>query len=98
LNAAESVAVAECARTERCDLIGRGLRDESREDCLVRVRAKWLGQLNEKACANDVSLDACLRELRGEDCAVLFDQSRRAVVCRTENLLRVKVDSSTWLG
>jgi hypothetical protein len=69
--AVEAVADARCARAQRCNDIGPGLKYASRSDCTLSTRAEWSEELNRFDCqrgVNERALNACLRELSEGRC------------------------------
>lgn len=85
-SATESIAEARCARESRCENIGPDKKYTTMEDCMIRIREEWSGELSERQCPAGIDqrgLQACLDGVRQEECGNPFDTLSRVTACTT---------------
>jgi len=88
-SAVRAIARARCEREKRCDNIGADKSYLSSSACEEKIRADWSGDLNKYECPQGTSkdaLDACMNDIRAEDCGNPFDTLSRLTTCNAADI------------
>jgi hypothetical protein len=84
--AVERISAARCDREMRCGNVGAGKSYVSPEGCTTEVKGKTMNDLTTSACPrgiDEMQLDKCLADIKGERCENVLDALSRLANCRT---------------
>lgn len=88
-SAVRAIANARCDREQRCGNIGADKDFSSMNACEDKIRADWADDLNKYECPKGTvkaALDACLTEIRGEECGRPFQALSRMMKCSASDI------------
>jgi hypothetical protein len=84
-----AIIEARCDREVRCENVGPEKRYLTRAACVEQVRDKSQNKLNAKECPGGVdakALDACLKQIKDEDCGDPIETVERVATCNSVDL------------
>jgi hypothetical protein len=87
--ALNKIARVRCDREERCTHVGVGLKYETYDQCVRKIRNDKSDELNPKDCPGGIrqkEFSDCLEAIRAESCTNPLEVLDRLVACRSGGL------------